>query len=402
MIMEGYKVDMGDPEPKMVKLRLDLGAGSVSPPGFTPLGNVNGTRIYPLQYSDGVAEEIRASHVIEHFAHGQIADVLKDWVRVLAPGGVLKIAVPNFEWIAENYVAGRPINTQGYAMGGQVDEADFHKAIFDKRSLTQQLAAAGLMLISEWNSELQDCAALPVSLNLCGTKPHQSEISVSAVMSMPRLAFSDNMFSAIEALPPLGVKLRKHTGAYWSQCIERVIEEAIEEDKPDAILTLDYDTVFSKRDASTLIQLLCCHPEADAIAAMQSGRGKDLPLFTIKADNGKNASSVDAEEFEPDLKKVSTAHFGLTLMRAEKFKALPKPWFQDLPAPDQTWGEGRRDADIAFWDKWNAAGNSLYNANRVPVGHLELMIMWPGKDLRAVYQPIGAFRDGGITKDAWR
>jgi hypothetical protein len=88
------------------------------------------------------------------------------------------------------------------------------------------------MLVKEWKSELQDCAALPVSLNLCGTKPHKAEISVSAVMSMPRLAFTDNMFSAIEALPPLGVKLRKHTGAYWSQCIERVIEEAIEEDKP--------------------------------------------------------------------------------------------------------------------------------------------------------------------------
>jgi hypothetical protein len=69
-----------------------------------------------------------------------------------------------------------------------------------------------------------------------------------------------------------------------------VIEEAIEQDKPDAILTLDYDTVFSKRDASMLMQLMCCHPEADAIAAMQSGRGKDLPLFTIRATDGANAS----------------------------------------------------------------------------------------------------------------
>jgi hypothetical protein len=42
-------------------------------------------------------------------------------------------------------------------------------------------------------------------------------------------------------------------------------------------------------------------------------------------------------------------------MRAEKFKALQKPWFLDVPAPDQTWGEGRRDADISFWDKWAAA-----------------------------------------------
>jgi SAM-dependent methyltransferase len=384
------------------EIKLDLGAGDVSPEGFVPLGNVNGSSIFPLPHADGSVSVIRASHVLEHFPHGQIAEVLKDWVRALKPGGELRIAVPNFEWIAENYVAGQPINTQGYAMGGQIDEADFHKTIFDKNSLTRQLASAGLMLIREWKSELQDCAALPVSLNLCGTKPHQSEISVSAVMSMPRLAFTDNMFSAIEALPPLNVKLRKHTGAYWSQCIERVIEEAIEQDKPDAILTLDYDTVFSRRDASMLLQLMCCHPEADAIAAIQSGRGKDLPLFTIKAENGLNASTIAAEEFEPNLTKVTTAHFGLTLMRAEKFKSLPKPWFQDVPAPDQTWGEGRRDADIAFWDKWGAARNSLYIANRVPVGHLELMIKWPGRDLRAIHQPIGEFRDSGISKDAWQ
>jgi hypothetical protein len=89
-------------------------------------------------------------------------------------------------------------------------------------------------------------------------------------------------------------------------------------------------------------------------------------------------------------------------MRTEKLKALPKPWFQDVPAPDQTWGEGRRDADISFWDKWARRGSSLYIANRVPVGHLELMIKWPGKDLRAIYQPIGEFRDGGISKDAWQ
>jgi SAM-dependent methyltransferase len=384
------------------EIKLDLGAGDRSPDGFTPLGNVNGTSIFPLPHQDGSVSVIRASHVLEHFPHGQIAEVLKDWVRALKPGGELRIAVPNFEWIAENYVAGQPINTQGYVMGGQVDEADFHKSTFDKGYLTKLFAQAGLMLVKEWKSELQDCASLPVSLNLCGTKPYKSEISVSAVMSMPRLAFTDNMFACIEALPPLGVKLRKHTGAYWSQCIERVIEETIEQDNPDAILTLDYDTVFSKRDAATLIQLLCCHPEADAIAAMQSGRGKDLPLFTIRADNGANASQIAAEEFEPDLKQISTAHFGLTLMRADKFKALQKPWFQDVPAPDMTWGEGRRDADVAFWDKWAAAGNSLYNANRVPIGHLEMTVMWPGKDLRAVYQPIGDFRANGISKDAWQ
>ncbi len=383
-------------------LKLDLGAGPVSPEGFVPLGNVNGTSIFPLGYADASVDEVRASHVLEHFPHRQIADVLKEWTRVLKPGGVLKIAVPNLGWIAENYIAGQPINTQGYLMGGQTDDADFHKALFDEESLKRQLAGAGLMLIRDWNSELtNDCAALPVSLNLCGTKPHQSAIGVSAVMSVPRLGFMDNMFSAIEALPALNIKLRRYTGAFWEQCIERVIEEALENDNPDAILTLDYDSLFTRRDASMLLQLMCCHPEADAIAAVQSGRGKELPLFTIRED-GTNIKGAPLSTFSPDLAKVSTAHFGLTLIRADKLRELGKPWFRSEPAPDGSWNDGHVDADIAFWRQWEAAGNSLYLANRVPIGHAELQVLWPGPDFKTITQPISEWRANGPPEGSWK
>src|SRR5262249_16664435 len=141
---------------------------------------------------------------------------------------------------------------------------------------------AGLMMIRPWVSELKDdCAALPVSLNLAGIKPHQRELGVTAVMSVPRLGFMDNFISAIEALPPLGIRLRSYQGAFWDQCIERVIEEVIADDKPDAVLALDYDSVFNRRHAATLVQLMCCHPEADAIAPMQAARGKASPLLAV-------------------------------------------------------------------------------------------------------------------------
>lgn len=383
-------------------IKLDLGAGPTSPEGFTPLGNINGTSICPLPYGDGTVDECRASHVLEHFPSRQVPDVIKEWTRVLKPGGMLRIAVPNFTKIAEDYLAGKPQITEGYVMGGQIDDADFHKAIFDRAHLMKLLAGAGLMLIEEWQSELTgDCAALPISLNLRGTKPHQAEISVSAVMSVPRLGFTDFMFCAIEALPSLNMKLRRSTGAYWSQCLERVIEQTIAEDNPDAILTLDYDSIFSRRDASTLVQLMCCHPEADAIAPMQSGRGKELPLFWMKTATGAPMRSASSEIFEPDLAPIAQAHFGLTLLRSDKFKALPKPWFRDVPAPDGTWNDGRVDADIAFWNQWTAAGNSLFLANRVPIGHAELCVKWPGTDLRAIHQPINEFRENGKPKEAW-
>jgi SAM-dependent methyltransferase len=384
-------------------IRLDLGAGERSPEGYVPLGNVNGTQIYPLPYADGSVDAIRASHVLEHFPHGQVAAVLADWVRALKPGGELKIAVPDFGKIAENYVAGQPQNTVGYTMGGQIDEADFHKALFDAESLKRALAGAGLMLIRAWKSELDDdCAALPISLNLAGTKPHQSEISVSAVMSVPRLGFMDNFFAAFEALPPLRVKLRRYSGAYWSQCIERVIGEAITEDHPDAVLTLDYDSVFSRTDAAMLMQLMCCHPEADAIAAVQAGRGKSSPLFTVEGPDGANIARMPTADFASDLTRVSTAHFGLTLLRADRFNQVSRPWFRDVPAPDGTWGDGRIDADINFWRQWEAAGNSLFLANRVPIGHLELQVLWPGRDLSSISQPVSDWRENGRPQEAWQ
>ena len=386
--------------------RLDLGAGDVSPPGFTPMGNDHGSAIYPLSYiADASVDAVRASHVLEHFASGEIADVLAEWVRVLRPGGTLSIAVPDFAKVAQRYLDGVPQPTEAFVMGGQTAHDDFHKALFDEAHLKRAMAAAGLMLIRPWISELDDCASLPISLNLVGTKPHRSEISVSAVMSVPRLGFMDNMFAAVEALPQLGIKLRRHTGAYWGQCIERVMEEALRDDAPDAVLTLDYDSVYTRSDVSMLMQLMCCYPDADAIAAVQAGRGSASGrLFTMLDANGAAVSHVKSDAFDGDLTRVATAHFGLTLIRADKLAALPKPWFADTPAPDGSWNEGRVDADIGFWRKWATDGHSLHIANRVPIGHLELSVLWPaplGEETTPITQSIGQWRENGRPAEGW-
>jgi hypothetical protein len=385
-------------------MKLDLGAGAVSPEGFVPLGNINGTPIFPLaSVADNSCDVIRASHVLEHFAKADVPKVIAEWVRCLRPGGELKIAVPDFRRIAEGYLSGQQQPTDGYVMGGQVDGADFHKALFDELHLKKLMAAAGLMLIRPWTSELpNDCAALPISLNLVGVKPHMAEIAVSAVMSVPRLGFMDNFFCAFEALPKLNIKIRRYTGAYWSQCIERVIEQAIAEDAPDVVLTLDYDSVYTARDVGTLMQLMCCYPQADAIAAVQAGRGLGRSLVSVEGSADLQGEiQVPRETFAGDLFKAKTAHFGLTLLRSSCFQNLPRPWFRDEPDDDGRWGDARRDADIEFWNKWADAGHSLYLANRVPIGHLDLSVLWPGEDLKPIHQPIKDFRDNGKPKECW-
>ena len=46
-------------------------------------------------FEDNSAEEILSVHVIEHFYYWEVADVLKEWVRVLKPGGRMIIECPN-------------------------------------------------------------------------------------------------------------------------------------------------------------------------------------------------------------------------------------------------------------------------------------------------------------------
>jgi hypothetical protein len=389
-------------------MKLNIGAGSVPLSGYVSVDRKAGLEAYPLDaglFPDGSCDEIRASHVLEHFSHNVVQDVLRHWTSKLKPGGVLKIAVPNFEWIAQSYLSATPINVQGCVMGGHVDDDDRHGTIFDSEVLTEALYAAGLVDVGPWSSDADDCSALPVSLNLCGTKPvqiPQGAFKVSAVMSVPRLGFMDNFHCAMSALAPLGIPLRAHSGAFWGQGLERAIEQVIAEDAPHAVLTIDYDTVFTRENVATLMRTLYLHPEVDALAPIQQGRGFGSPLMTMELPAGVTAETVPKSLFAGDLTKVKTAHFGLTLLRTTSLKSLPKPWFLGVPNADGTWGDGRTDDDIFFWRQIEKAGMKLFQANRVVVGHLELMVKWPDQSFNSIYQRASEFFTGGPPPGVWK
>lgn len=383
-------------------MKLDLGAGETSPAGFTPLGRRFDTDIFPLSYDDGSVDEIRASHVLEHFPTAQVPDVLKDWTRALAPGGRLRIAVPDVVAVGEMAKAGHPM-ALAYLYGGQTDANDFHKSGFTRDRLLHYLAEQGLVLLRPWESELQDCAAFPFSLNLEGTKPFVDEMSVSACMSVPRLGFMDNARCAMEGLVPLGIRLRYQGGAFWGQSLTRCLEVILAEDAPDAILTLDYDTVFTQGNVARLIETMMAHQNVDALAAVQSSRHLRTALFTVRGDDGEPLPIINTERLADDLMPISSAHFGLTLIRCSKLRELPKPWFHSIPAPDGTWNDGHIDEDVQFWEKWRAAGNTLFLANRVVAGHMELCVRWPGHDLQVLLQPVREYNETGEQPEGvWR
>ena len=375
-------------------LKLDLGAGRTRIPGYTPIDAAMGHDVRALPFASNVADEIRASHVLEHIPFPEARQVLKHWVDVLKPGGWLKIAVPNFDLIVRWYTEGRgsELNLEGMLMGGHSDHNDAHHAIYQMQKLEGLLKEAGLEDICPWEGDADDCSRHPVTLNLKGRKPHKqvpAELptydDMHLVQTCPRLGFTDHMYCAAIATKSLGINLTRHTGVFWTQGIDRVLSEASRNDKLKWIITTDYDTLFCAEDIVRMREI-AERMDLDILAPMQAGRERTSPLLTMRDENGNLKTGVLSTELEKDAIQVATAHFGLTLIRREALLKVERPWFVGVPAPDGTWGEGRVDDDITFWRQWEKAGLKAWFTPKVQVGHAELVVAWVDRDLRRQWQ----------------
>lgn len=134
------------------------------------------------RFADNSIPEIYASHCLEHFPHPKTLSVLKEWHRVLAPGGKLYVAVPDFARCVELYLAlGITQWLQDYVSGGQEYKTAYHYAIFDEAKMSALLAAAGFsesfrveqFPIGDENDCSNLCSNLdnlPVSLNMVAIK----------------------------------------------------------------------------------------------------------------------------------------------------------------------------------------------------------------------------------------
>ena len=197
------------------------------------------------------------------------------------------------------------------------------------------------------------------------------DIKIAAVTSIPRLGFNDHWGCILDALGPFKIPVRRFTGAFWGQHLQTVLEGCVA-DGLDWVLTLDYDTLFSARHVDALIHAFAQNPKIDALAAMQPRRNTGMPLMTVKGPDGKPKAEI---QLNGQPVKAATAHFGLTLIRVEALKTLPKPWFTGVAGPDGTWTHDEKiDPDIWFWKQWEKAGKTVYVAPDVRVGHLEMMV----------------------------
>lgn len=91
-------------------LKLNLGCWHRDIPGFTNVDLCDMPHIHhktsidqlPM-IADGACELVYASHSLEYFDRQDAERVLAEWRRVLRPGGVLRLAVPDFDALLEVY-----------------------------------------------------------------------------------------------------------------------------------------------------------------------------------------------------------------------------------------------------------------------------------------------------------
>jgi predicted SAM-dependent methyltransferase len=147
------------------------------------------------RFADNTYDKIYASHVVEHLDYvGELQNTLKEWNRVLVPGGEVLISVPNLDVLAglileKNKLS---VNDRFFVMrmifGGHVDKYDYHVVGLNEDFLTNFLAASGYVnirtvkefgLFKDTSSMLFNGVA--ISLNMIAEKQHRSKPSNESV-----------------------------------------------------------------------------------------------------------------------------------------------------------------------------------------------------------------------------
>lgn len=152
----------------------------------------------PLPFPEGSFELVYASHILEHVPWFQTEDVLREWVRILHPGGQLEVWVPDgvkickafvdFECEGDNHIdrdgwyrynpekdvckwASGRIFTYGDG-NGDPHSPNWHRALFSARYLKLLFERAGLVDVVQMDgSEVRGYDHGWINLGIKGRKP---------------------------------------------------------------------------------------------------------------------------------------------------------------------------------------------------------------------------------------
>jgi predicted SAM-dependent methyltransferase len=150
---------------------LHVGCGKRHIPGFVHVDQVAFPHVDHVcdirnldMFADGSASLLYACQVIEYFDREEVPRVLREWRRVLAPGGVLRLSVPDFAVMTRLYTAGLPLEWFLGTLYGKIPNGTegfiYHRTTYDEASLRNVLEAAGFDAIERWDWRTTEHAAV--------------------------------------------------------------------------------------------------------------------------------------------------------------------------------------------------------------------------------------------------
>lgn len=147
----------------MIKLHLgcgkrDFGADWVHIDG-SHFPHVKYHNVRDLDFEDNSVDLIYASHLFEYFDIEEGREVLKEWNRVLKVGGVLRLAVPDFEAMVKLYLDSDiplkkfigPLYGKMTANDGDEDFNIYHRMTYDLDTLSDLLSSCGFGSVKRYD-----------------------------------------------------------------------------------------------------------------------------------------------------------------------------------------------------------------------------------------------------------
>lgn len=160
--MEGIGGQFGPTVRKGNAVKLNIGAGNKRLPGYTGVDAVARPAAdivapaWAIPLEDGVADEIMAIHLWEHFYRFDCEKVIAEWRRLLKPNGRLVLELPDLMKACRNVVEGikgkHPDQLSMWALYGDPREGDefmAHRWGWTPDTLREFLQANGFKEIVE-------------------------------------------------------------------------------------------------------------------------------------------------------------------------------------------------------------------------------------------------------------
>lgn len=149
-------------------MKLHLGCGKRHIPGYIHIDAVDYPHIDHVATIDNLSfiadnsvEAIYTCHVLEHFKRRDVVRVLREWHRVLKPGGILRTSVPDFSALVEIYQRTGDLSLViGPLFGRQDYLYNIHYNVFDFASLRHDLEAAGYTRVAHYDWRETEHAAI--------------------------------------------------------------------------------------------------------------------------------------------------------------------------------------------------------------------------------------------------